>query len=294
MQYEVVTFYKFMPLGEGVLPALKLQLEVVAKPLGIFGLTLIAPEGVNATVAGEPSTVATYQEFLREQFGELTYKQSPSNKMPFKRFKVKIKEEIVQLKRTDIVPSGQETHVSPEEWDNLISSEDAVIIDVRNEYEVKMGTFKNAVNPKTKHFSQFPAWLKKAGISKQQKIGIFCTGGIRCEKAAVAMKEQGYGYVHQLDGGVLNYIEKRPNQNFEGECFVFDSRCAVGQDLLPSKVYATCSGCGNGGFITKTCSQCGDTFKTCDECLAKQPVALCSKDCRYQYAHKIAAGPGLL
>ncbi|MBI3255640.1 MAG: hypothetical protein HYZ63_01590 [Candidatus Andersenbacteria bacterium] len=273
-----------MPLAETQLPTLKATLEARATELGMMGLTLLAPEGINATMAGELSQAGTFKLFLEEQFGQLTFKESVSYTMPFKRFKVKIKEEIVQLKRTDIVPTGHEPHLSPEEWDTFVQQEDTVIIDVRNEYEVKMGTFTKALNPKTKTFSEFPQWLKKVGIVKHQKIGIFCTGGIRCEKAAVAMKEQGYENVQQLDGGVLNYIEKRPNQNFAGECFVFDSRCAVGQDLLPSTKYEICPWCGNGGFIKKTCVCCQADFKICDECLEKQPEVLCSKDCRYQYS----------
>lgn len=289
MKYTVTTFYKFMPLEEGKLADLKHALEERAREFSMMGLTLLAPEGVNATMAGKPADVQQYQQFLREQFGELNFKDSGSDKMPFKRFKVKIKKEIVQLKRTDILPSGRESHVSPQQWDELLSSDDAVIIDVRNDYEVKMGTFKNAVNPQTKTFSEFPEWLKRAGIDKQRKIGIFCTGGIRCEKAAVAIEELGYEHVHQLDGGVLNYLEKQPHKNFDGECFVFDGRCAVGQDLLPSQKYATCPGCGNGGFLERSCVACEKEFKICDECLAKDSVAICSKACRSRYAHTIAA-----
>lgn len=284
MQYQVITFYAFLPLEKETLPTLKQTLEQRAHELGIFGLTLIAPEGVNATMAGLPEQITTYKKFLSELFGDITWKESQSDLMPFKRFKVKIKEEIVQLKRPDIIPSGKESHLSPEEWDTLMAEDDVVIIDVRNWYETKLGTFKRAINPRTKKFSEFPQWLKESGIAKDKKIGIFCTGGIRCEKAALAMQEQGYGQVHQLDGGILTYIEKKPEKNFEGECFVFDSRCAVGQDLLPSTIYAVCAVCGNGGTLEGSCTHCGKTYRLCDDCQAAQTAALCSRNCRYQYA----------
>lgn len=283
MEYAVTTFYKFTPLEERALVEMKQALEVQAKQGNILGLILIAPEGVNATLSGEEGALGQFKKFLDGIFGTIRYRDSVSDKVPFKRFKVKIKPEIVQLQRLDLRPTGSELHVSPEAWDEKVEKEDAVVIDVRNWYESKLGTFKNAVVPKTWTFSQFPAWLKKSGISKEKKIGIFCTGGIRCEKAVVAMKEQGYQHVFQLDGGILNYIEKRPNQNFTGDCFVFDHRSAVGQDLRPSRQYSLCANCGNAGDIDALCVHCQKTFRTCDDCEARMPVTVCSKNCRYLY-----------
>jgi UPF0176 protein len=284
MEYTVTTFYKFMPLEEGQLLDFKQILEDKAKSLNIFGLILIAPEGVNATLAGLPGDVASYKDWLVGQFGELVFKDSPSEMMPFKRFKVKVRAEIVQLGRTDIKPTGEESHISPEAWDEMMAKEDVVLIDVRNWYEAKLGTFKGAINPQTKTFQEFPDWLKKSGIAKGKKIGIFCTGEIRCEKAAVAMKEQGYDNVHSLEGGVLNYIEKRPNSNFDGECFVFDHRSAVGQDLRPSAKYKVCSSCGNGAALTATCVNCDKEYRICDDCAAASAASLCSKNCRYIFS----------
>ncbi|MEX1112294.1 MAG: rhodanese-like domain-containing protein [Candidatus Andersenbacteria bacterium] len=282
MEYLVTTFYKFTPLPEKELSNIKQTLETQAESLGVIGLTLIAPEGINATIAGPPDALATYKTFLENQFGALQFKDSPSDRQPFRRFKVKIKEEIVQLKRTDIRPTGSEPHLSPEEWDAMLESEDSVVIDVRNWYETKLGTFKKAIDPKTWKFSQFPQWLKKSDIPKDKKVMIFCTGGIRCEKAAVAMKEEGYDQVYQLDGGVLNYIEKRPNKNFEGECFVFDHRTSVTQELTPSQVIARCPHCGNGGELRLSCLNCSTEYACCDNC---QPAKLqvCSKNCAYIY-----------
>jgi len=283
MEYHVTTFYIFTPLTKEELPTIKKSLEEKAAELGVQGLLLLAEEGANATLSGSEKDLEAYKQFLCDRFGALKFKDSVSEKPPFRRFKVKIKQEIVQLKRTDIQPTGQEPHVSAEEWDRLVEDEDAVLIDVRNWYEVKLGTFKNAIDPKTWTFSQFPKWVKKSDIPKEKKVGIFCTGGIRCEKAAVAMKELGYENVYQLDGGILDYIDKRPNQNFEGDCFVFDHRTAVGQDLRPSKTLDRCWSCGNAGSIDRTCELCNTEYKACEDCAQSMAVALCSKNCRHHY-----------
>jgi UPF0176 protein len=283
MSYIVTTFYIFTPLAQERLLALKSELESEAKAKGIVGLMLIAEEGANATLAGEAANLAEYKQFLTGTFGELMFKDSPSDRLPFKRFKVKIKPEIVQLDRPGLVPTCSEVHLSSEEWNELMADTDAIVIDVRNWYEVKLGSFKNAINPKTWKFSQFPAWLASSGIPTDKKIGIFCTGGIRCEKAAVAMKEAGYENVQQLDGGILKYIEEKPNQNFAGECFVFDSRCAVGQDLQPSRAYSTCVGCGNGADQNAICEFCAKDYRICADCQAGRTGSFCSKDCRYRH-----------
>ncbi len=281
MDYLVTTFYKFLKLEKGDLETLKAALEKKAAILDIWGLTLIAEEGINATIAGTPTQLEEYKNVLRERFGEITFKDSPNNKLPFRRFKIKIKKEIVQLRRPDIQPTGAEPHLSPKEWDQLATEEDVVLIDVRNWYETKLGSFKGAVAPNTISFHQFPKWVKKSNIKKDQKIGIFCTGGIRCEKAAVEMNKQGYENVYQLDGGILNYIEQQPNKNFEGHCFVFDHRVAVGQDLKQSKTYGRCPWCGNGGSIKKSCDKCETSFKICDDCNEQKASTMyCSKKCK--------------
>lgn len=284
MEYVITTFYKFLPLETDSLIDRKNSLLAQAEAQGVFGLILIAPEGINATIAGFAEDIAQYKDFLIQEYGEMVFKDSTSDYMPFRRMKVKIKEEIVQLSRTDIQPTGRESHISPEAWDAMVENGEMMLIDVRNAYETKIGTFKQAIDPKTDTFKQFPDWLKESQIPKHQKIGIFCTGGIRCEKAAVAMKEQGYENVHQLDGGILNYIEKRPNKNFEGECFVFDHRVSVGQDLKPSKKYKMCRDCGNSGELTASCERCDAAFSICDECQAKATHILCSRQCKYEFA----------
>lgn len=282
MDYTVTTFYIFTPLKEADLATIKKSLEEKAEKLDISGLLLIAPEGANATISGTGEKLEKYKQVLVDTFGSLRFKDSPSDKQPFKRFKIKIKQEIVQLKREDLIPTGDEPHLTPQQWDELMADTDAVFIDVRNWYETKLGKFKNAIDPKTWKFSQFPEWLKKSDIPKNKKIGIYCTGGIRCEKAALAMKEQGYENVYQLDGGILQYIQERPNKNYEGECFVFDHRTSVTQDLRPSTAIGRCPHCGNGGDIKRVCRQCDAKYMGCVDCDTKIE-SLCSKDCRYHY-----------
>lgn len=286
MEYVITTFYTFTPLEKDKLSFIKGELEEKAEELSVFGLLLIAEEGINATLAGSSDGIEKYEEFLVEKFGELMFKRSPSDRIPFKVFKVKIKKEIVGLGRTDINVTGEDPHLSPDEWSKMIEEEDVLLIDVRNWYETKLGTFKNAIDPKTWKFSQFPEWLKKSKLPKDKKIGIFCTGGIRCDKAVYAMKEQGYDNVYQLDGGILNYIEKRPNEHFEGECFVFDQRTAVDQNLKPSEKFGHCPHCGNAGDLNETCVLCEGSYKVCEDCIAILPASLCSKDCRYRYIQK--------
>lgn len=279
----MTTFYKFLPLTAASLEGIQRQLEAAATEHAIVGLFLLAPEGVNATVAGKPDSVTAFQVVLAQLFGKLRYQSSVSEQPPFKRFKVKIKPEIVQLKRPDVVPTGRERHVSPAEWEALLADEQAVVIDVRNSYESAIGTFQGAVVPQTKYFSEFPTWLAKSDVPKNVPVGIFCTGGIRCEKAAVAMREQGYTNVVQLDGGIVNYLEQRPNQQFVGECFVFDHRVAVDQRLAPSQLYKGCVYCGNPGRETHQCVRCEASFTACAPCMTQQSVHVCSRNCRYQY-----------
>ena len=279
MEYHVTTFYKFTQIPGSSLAELQERIESVAADLNMGGLLLLATEGINATIAGTPDAVMHLKAHLEVLFGELQYKDSSSDTQPFKRFKVSIREEIVQLRRTDIQPSAQ-SHLSPREWDELMADDAAVVIDVRNWYETKLGSFKGAIDPDTEKFSDFPEWVKKSNIPQHKRIGIFCTGGIRCEKAAVAMEELGYTNVHQLDGGVLNYIEKRPNKSFEGECFVFDHRMSVDQRLKPSTKYGRCPHCGNAGDIARNCDRCKVEYKTCADCEAQLPRPSCSKRCR--------------
>lgn len=221
------------------------------------GLVLLAPEGINATVSGTERSIAAWKKRIREFDDDILFKDSSADGLIFRRWSVKIKPEIVALKQPGIRPQGVHHHLTPSEWNATLKSPDVVVLDARNDYEVAIGKFRSAVNPHIRHFSDFPAYVRGAGIPKQKKVLLYCTGGIRCEKAALAMEAEGFGHVYQLQGGILAYLEQFPRKDFEGECFVFDHRVAVDQELQPSKLY-------------QLCSHCGDPAKdvVCDSCTA--------------------------
>lgn len=282
---HITAFYTFVPLAEDQLPRLREELLACGRGRNMHGLTLLATEGINGTVCGSFDAIAEWKEELTNRFGKIVFKNSTAERVVFKRWSVKIKPEIVGLKRMDIRPVGKHKHLTPEEWQKVIEREDVVLLDARNDYEVAIGTFKNALNPNIQSFQEFPEFAKKNIVPKSKKVLMFCTGGIRCEKAIVAMEEQGYKEVYQLEGGILAYLEKFPHKNFEGECFVFDQRTAVKQDLKPSEVYAICPHCGQPGDTEMCCERCSTTKKVCTSCLQKAHRRSCSKRCANELAH---------
>lgn len=282
MQYTVTTFYKFYDIPAGELKELQQTLLQKGEFFGLIGLILIAPEGINATIAGTPKAIQQYKDFLSSFHPDLNFKDSAASKAPFRRFKVKIKPEIVALQTPGIRPQDQSgQHLSPAQWDAMLAQEDVTVIDVRNRYETKLGMFKKALDPKTWTFNQFPKFVKKSGIPKDKPVLMYCTGGIRCEKAALLMEQEGYQNVYQLDGGILNYIQHKPNHNYQGECFVFDHRVAVTQDLTPTNQYGLCPHCGNAGEIELNCQNCQQITHTCQDCQNQGAPQTCSKNCTY-------------
>lgn len=229
--YLISTFYKFQK--DESPEKTKLFLEELATKTNSRGLIIIGPEGFNATICSKTAeSFENFKQGVRDYFKtpDLFFKDSSSNISPFRRFKVKIRPEIVTLGDTSLVPyemDGKNHHLTPEEWNHVMKNEDHVIIDTRNWYETKIGTFKGAINPMTDKFTEFPKFLESRNIPKDKKVLIFCTGGIRCEKGILEVQKQGYKNVYQLYGGILNYLQKSPNDQFEGECFVFDHRVAV-------------------------------------------------------------------
>lgn len=286
-KYFVTTFYKFIRLSDPTL--FQKDLESKASDLGIRGLVILGTEGVNSTVAA-PSEEAMelFKNYIRETFqaSDLLFKNSYAPSAPFRRFKVKIREEIVTLGTPDLFPDqAKNHHLTPDEWNQVLKEEtDFLLVDTRNWYETKIGTFKGAVNPGIDQFTEFPQWLEKQNYSKDQKMLIFCTGGIRCEKGILELQRQGYENVYQLEGGILKYIEEFPNDQFEGECFVFDHRVAVDQSLQPSSKYKLCPHCGQPSELKITCSRCDSEALICVDCHKKAWVKeTCSKNCAYQY-----------
>lgn len=206
---------------------------------GIKGTILLANEGINGTIAGTPDAIDAVVAFLRALPGcaELDVKYSHANELPFYRMKVRLKKEIVTLGVDGIDPKREVgTYVQPEDWNALISDPDTVLIDTRNDYEVAIGTFEGAVDPRTKAFRDFPAWFRENREELAQgktKFAMFCTGGIRCEKSTAFLKAEGIDEVYHLEGGILRYLETVPEEQskWQGECFVFDERVSVKHGL---------------------------------------------------------------
>ncbi|GAB3482996.1 oxygen-dependent tRNA uridine(34) hydroxylase TrhO [Marinomonas epiphytica] len=242
----VCALYKFVTLEN--YQALREPLLSVLEENGIRGTLLLANEGINGTVAGSRQGIDTMLAWLDKQPGlnDIVYKESYDDAMPFYRTKVKLKKEIVTMGVEGIDPKKVVgTYVKPSEWNDLISDPDVVLVDTRNDYEVQIGTFKNAVNPKTDTFREFPDYVKdNLNPEKHKKVAMFCTGGIRCEKSTAYMKEQGFDEVYHLEGGILKYLEEVPQEDsmWEGECFVFDNRVSVNHALEKGE-YDQCHAC---------------------------------------------------
>lgn len=231
----VAALYRFTRLenfSELQKPLLDLSTE-----LGVKGTLLLAREGINGTVAGTPEAIEALLAWLRSlpALSGLEVKYSHALEMPFHRMKVRLKKEIVTMGIADIDPlESVGTYVAAEDWNTLISDPNTVIVDTRNDYEVKLGTFRNAIDPDTKSFSEFPAWLEENRSRLEgRKVAMFCTGGIRCEKATAYAKSVGLEEIYHLKGGILKYLEEvAPDRSlWDGECFVFDERVAVGHGL---------------------------------------------------------------
>ncbi|MBX3021196.1 MAG: hypothetical protein KF799_05910 [Bdellovibrionales bacterium] len=288
MELCITSCYRFTPLKLENLPILSQRLEDFAAHSGLRGLCLLGTEGINLTVSGATSVIAEFKGLLGEvlELNDLQFKDSTASKQPFLIFKVKVKDEIVTLGRPDLAPTSPvNSHLSPAEWHQAVQDPEAVVIDTRNDYEVDIGKFKTAIDFRTKEFREFPEAVRNSGIAKDKKVLMYCTGGIRCEKAILAMQEQGYKNVFQLDGGILNYLKDFPRAEFEGECFVFDYRVSVDQDLAPTQKYLLCPHCGQPANIKIECGQCTTAATICPSCY-KDGTLTCSKNC----AHHMSIG----
>jgi len=242
----VAALYKFVKLPDCA--SLREPLLAQCEALGISGTLLLAEEGVNGTIAGTRTGIDKILAYLRSdpRLADLEHKESSADHPPFYRMKVKLKKEIVTMGVQGVDPNENVGHyVKPEDWNALISDPDVLLIDTRNDYEVDVGTFKGAVDPRITTFREFPEYVKKNfNPEKQPRVAMFCTGGIRCEKASAYMLQQGFPEVYHLQGGILKYLENVPADEslWQGECFVFDQRVAVGQGLAPGH-YELCYGC---------------------------------------------------
>ena len=246
MTYCVAALYHFTRLAD--YEQLKAPLQDMCDLLSIKGTLLLAYEGINGTVAGTDKAIADLLEYLRAdpRLAGLEHKESRSEDMPFYRMKVRLKREIVTMGVDGVDPNEVVgTYVDPKDWNELITDPDVILIDTRNDYEVEIGTFKGALNPDTQTFREFPQWVEDNRQNlKKPKVAMFCTGGIRCEKASSFMKQNGFDNVYHLKGGILKYLETQPEKEslWEGDCFVFDQRVAVKHGLKESD-YDQCYAC---------------------------------------------------
>jgi UPF0176 protein len=233
--FLVAALYKFAALDG--FRDMREPLLALALRLDLRGTLLLAREGINGTIAGAPDAVRELIAWLEAQpaIGPLEVKYAHADEQPFHRMKVRLKKEIVTLGVDGIDPATQAgTRVCGEEWNRLIEDPETVVIDTRNDYEVALGTFPGALDPKTTTFREFPAWLQaNRDRLEGRKVAMFCTGGIRCEKATALVKSAGFEEVYHLDGGILRYLEEMPAEDnrWEGECFVFDERVSVRHGL---------------------------------------------------------------
>lgn len=245
-QYVVSALYKFVRLED--FEELQKPLLEFMKQQDVKGTLLLAIEGINGTIAGTQEGIAAVLAYLKNdpRLANLVHKESYDDEIPFYRTKVKLKKEIVTMGVEGIDPNRVVgSYVKPKDWNDLISDPEVLLVDTRNEYEVGIGTFKNAINPNTETFREFPQFVKdNLDPEKHKKVAMFCTGGIRCEKSTAYLKEQGFDDVYHLEGGILKYLEEVPEDNslWEGECFVFDNRVVVNHSLERGQ-YDQCYAC---------------------------------------------------
>jgi UPF0176 protein len=252
-KYKVDAFYNFISIIDEEILLIKEELTNLATNQKIKGTILLASEGVNGTICGTENAIVQFIETLEKllKVSDINVKYSWSEKQAFRRFKARKKKEIVTIGLKEINPTKSVgKYIKAGEWNQFLEDPDSVVIDTRNEYEIKIGNFSGALNPQTSSFREFPAWVQKhlkplIEENPSLKIGMYCTGGIRCEKATSYLIEEGFSDVHHLEGGILKYLEDVSSENslWNGECFVFDQRVSLDHELLPGS-HRMCHACG--------------------------------------------------
>ena len=241
--FTILGFYKFKELKS--LKKNKLFLLKLFKDNNIKGTLIISREGINGTISGKSRSISLVNRKIKSLFGILNFDSenvSVNKFQPFHRPKIKIKKEVVPMGLNISPKIKKENHIDPTKWNNLIKNRNTFILDARKPFEYQIGSFKKAINPKVDNFREFPEYLNK--LDKKKPIAMFCTGGIRCEKASVYLTQRGFKNIFQLKGGILNYLKtiKKKNSLWRGECFVFDNRVSLKHDLVLG-TYSICSGC---------------------------------------------------
>ncbi len=243
--FNVFGFYKFTKLSS--LEKNKIVLQKLFLDFDIRGTLIISKEGINGTLSGKSKSINIVKKRIKNLFKFINFDSqnlSKSTFQPFHRSKVKIKNEVVPIGLNISTKNKKSNHINPEKWNKLLEDKNTFILDARKPFEYEMGSFKKAINPKVNHFREFPKYLNK--LNKKKPVAMFCTGGIRCEKASVYLNQKGFKNIFQLKGGILNYLKKinKKNSLWKGECFVFDNRVSVKHDLAVGN-YFICSGCRN-------------------------------------------------
>ncbi|MTI87764.1 MAG: rhodanese-related sulfurtransferase [Balneolaceae bacterium] len=280
--FQVILYYNFHKINE---PArFCKQHKKFCEDLGLKGRIYISEEGINGTAGGTEEQIKKYKEYLWSipGFEDTEFKQDEADQIPFAKLICKVRDEIVALHKEDVDPDHGGNYLSPAEWRNVMeSNEDYVMIDVRNNYESKIGHFEGALTPDLKYFYDFPEWLEEADIPKDKKVLMYCTGGIRCEKFSVLMKEEGWEDVNQLHGGILKYAQEEDGEHFEGKCFVFDDRLVVPVNPNDLEPIAECEITGKpaDSYINCANMKCNKLF-VCSEEGAQIMAGCCSEECK--------------
>ena len=268
--FIVLGFYKFKKLK-----SLRLNKDILQKSFkkyNVRGTLIISNEGLNGTISGKLKDINNIRKKIKILFKINNFDSqnlSNSNFQPFHRHKIKIKKEVVPMDLNIYPKFKKNNYLEPSKWNKIIKNKDTLVLDVRKPFEYEIGSFKKSINPKVKNFRDFPKYLNK--LDKKKSIAMFCTGGIRCEKASTYLKQKGFTNVFQLKGGILNYLKKvKKNKSlWKGECFVFDNRISVKHDLSVGS-YSICSGCRNPISLKDKASRKYEDGVSCHRCHSKQ------------------------
>lgn len=291
----VAALYQFTPFAD--LTAIRAGLLAACQAQSVKGTLILAPEGINGTIAGTDAGIDEVLSHIRALPGcaALEVKFSRALALPFRRLKIRLKKEIVTMGQPGIDPRLKVgRYIPPQDWNQLICDPETIVIDTRNDYEVEIGSFKGAINPQTACFSDFPAWFRARresllGQGKTPKVAMFCTGGIRCEKSTAFLISEGVSEVYHLQGGILKYLEEIPpgQSLWEGECFVFDQRVAVGHGLAPGH-YDLCHACRRPISAADRASPLFENGVSCPSCYQTRTEAQRASYRERQFQERLA------
>lgn len=292
---RVAALYQFTRFED--CPAIRARLAAVCGMQDVKGTLLIAPEGLNGTIAGNDDGIGAVLAHIRTLPGcaDIEVKESRAVTMPFHRMKVRLKREIVTMGEPDVDPLDTGHYVAPQDWNALIAEPGTILIDTRNDYEVALGTFTGATDPHTRSFSEFPDWFRahRDELGAAPKVAMFCTGGIRCEKSTAFLKAEGIEQVYHLKGGILAYLEQVPAEEsrWQGDCFVFDERVTVKHGLTPGE-YELCRACRMPVGAAEKASPLYQAGVSCPACHAARTEAQRARYAERHRQEQLAAARG--